>query len=123
MLDKGEVSAESVIVFPVILSVVLIAIQAGIFMHGANAANHIASQGALAAAGLRVGHAQAIRVVESAADSVGARLASAPEISISGAEVSAQVTVVIPRAVPFFPEMVTRRVTVPRERYVSFLDR
>jgi len=117
------VSAESVIVFPVILCVVLIEIQAGIFMHGANAANHIAAQGALAAAGLRVSHDQAIRAVETTADAIGARLASVPEISISGTEVSARVTVVIPRAVPFFPEIVTRRVTVPRERYISYSDR
>jgi len=109
--------------FPVIMTVALVAVQAGIFLHGANAAGHIAAQGAMAAASLRASEEVAVRATKDAADAVGARLAAVPEISITRSQASARVSVAIPRAMPFFPESVSRRVVVPRERYISFLER
>jgi Flp pilus assembly protein TadG len=114
-LDRGEVSAESVIILPVILGMIWLVVQAAVVIHAGNAAYYVASQAALAAA--RHGS------TTGAAESVGARLARAPRFEWTAEQVTVQVEVVVPRAAPFFGSTVTRAVTAPRERFIEYAER
>ena len=121
--DPGETSIEAVILVPVVVMLVLIALQAGVSLHGANAAEHIAARGATAGARHGTDPGMARVEMEIVAESLGARLAAEPTLHYTEAEVTATVTVVIPRSLPVFPERITRAAVVPRERYMSFLER
>ena len=108
---------------PVVIFIVLIVVQAAVVMHGANAANHIAAQGAMTAArhGTTTNHA--VVAVAAAADSLGARLAAPPSIVTSTEFVTVRVFIRVPQAVPIFASQISREVSVPRERYVAYGDR
>lgn len=121
--DRGEVSAEATLLVPMLFLVALIAVQAGVVLHGISVANHVASEGAIAAAAYESGVQRGSSVVTGAAAAVGARLARPPEIDITSQYVSVRVWIVVPRAVPFFPDRVSRLVTVPRERFIPFGER
>lgn len=121
--DAGEVSVEAIILVPVLFVIALIAVQAGVVLHGVSVANHVASEGATAVARFGASVPQGSTAIQVAAGAVGARLERPAEIDLSSKEVSVRVWVEIPRAIPFFPDHVTRRVTVPRERFVSYDER
>lgn len=108
---------------PVLFVVALIAVQAGLVLHGISVANHVASEGAIAAAAYESGIPRGASAVQRAATAVGARLARQPEIDATSRYVSVRVWIVVPRAVPFFPDQVSRLVTVPRERFIAFGER
>ena len=121
--DRGEVSAEATLLVPVLFVVALIAVQAGVVLHGISIANHVASEGAVAAAAYESGISRGSSAAQRAATAVGARLARQPRIDVTSRYVSVRVWIVVPRAVPFFPDQVSRLVTVPRERFIPFGER
>jgi len=122
-LDRGEVSIEAVLLVPALFFIALIAVQAGVVLHGVSVANHVAAAGATAAARLGATSTDGSLAVQVAADSVGARLARNSEIIATAQDVSVRVWVAVPRAVPLFGQEVSREVRVPRERFVSYPDR
>lgn len=122
-VDRGEISIETVILVPVVIFIVLIVVQAAVVMHGANAANHIAAQGAMTAARHGATTDHAVVAVAAAADSLGARLAAPPLIVTSAESVTVRVFIVVPQAVPVFAAQVSREVSVPRERYIAYGER
>ena len=122
-LDRGEVSAESVIILPVILGTIWLVVQAAVVIHAGNAAYYVASQAALAAARHGSTSASADSALAGAAESVGARLARAPRFEWTAERVTVQVEVIVPRAAPFFGSTVTRAVTAPRERFIEYAER
>ena len=121
--DAGEVSVEAVILVPVLFVIALIAVQAGIVLHGVSVANHVASEGAIAVARFGASVPQGSAAVVAATNALGARMSRPAEIDLDAREVSVRVWIAVPRAVPFFADDVTRRVTVPRERFVSYDER
>lgn len=121
--DAGEVSVEAIILVPILFVIALMAVQAGVVLHGVSVANHVASEGATAVARLGASVPQGSSAVHVAAGAVGARLARPTEFDVNSKDVSVRVWVAVPRAVPFFPDHVTRRVTVPRERFVPYDQR
>ena len=122
-VDRGEISIETVILVPVVIFIVLIVVQAAVVMHGANAANHIAAQGAMTAARHGATTDHAVVAVAAAADSLGARLAAPPSIVNSTDHVTVRVSVRVPQAVPVFAAEISRKVSVPRERYIAYGER
>jgi Flp pilus assembly protein TadG len=122
-VDRGEISIETVILVPVVIFIVLIVVQAAVVMHGANAANHIAAQGAMTAARHGATTDHAVVAVAAAADSLGARLAAPLSIVTSTDHVTVRVSVRVPQAVPVFAAEISREVSVPRERYIAYGER
>lgn len=122
-VDRGEISIETVILVPVVIFIVLIVVQAAVVMHGANAANHIAAQGAMTAARHGATTDHAVVAVAAAADSLGARLAAPPLIVTSTEFVTVRVFIVVPQAVPVFAAQISREISVPRERYIAYGER
>jgi predicted HD phosphohydrolase len=117
------VSIETVLLVPVIFVIALLAVQAAIVMHGISVANHVAAQGAITAARHGSNNEYGAAAVLVAAGSLGARLASPPEFAATTDHVAVTVAIAVPRTVPFFAERVSRRVTVPRERYIPYGER
>jgi len=122
-VDRGEISIETVILVPVVIFIVLIVVQAAVVMHGANAANHIAAQGAMTAARHGATTDHAVVAVAAAADSLGAQLAAPPSIVTSTDQVTVRVSVRVPQAVPIFAAHVSREVSAPRERFIAYGER
>jgi Flp pilus assembly protein TadG len=108
---------------PVLFVIALIAVQAGVVLHGISVANHVAAQGAMAAARHGAPDDSGIDAVYDTTTALGARLARPPEIVSSRDEVIVRVWVRLPRAVPFFAETVSRQAVVPRERYIPYAER
>ena len=108
---------------PGVIFIVLIVVQAAVVMHGANAANHIAAQGAMTAARHGATTDHAVVAVAAAADSLGARLAAPPSIVTTTDHVTVRVAVRVPQAVPIFAAEISREVSVPRERFIAYGER
>lgn len=58
-----------------------------------------------------------------AAGALRARLSAPPQFTSTSEHVTVSVSIAVPRAVPLFAESVSRRVTVPRERYIVYGER
>lgn len=121
--DPGEVSVETVLLVPVLFVIALIAVQAAIVLHGIGVANHVAVQGAMAAARHGASTVEGEIAVDVATNALGARLTRPPLVYSSADDVTVRVWVHIPQAVPFFAEQVSRQATVARERYVPHAER
>lgn len=121
--DRGEATAEAVIAVPVVLMVLWLAIQATVFFHGANVADAAANEGAAAAS--RYGSSSRVggRVIDRTLSNLGASHGAMWQISKSGSEVIARVTVRLPRIAPFFPTSVTRSAHEPVERIFAESER
>jgi hypothetical protein len=122
-LDRGEVSVESVIILPVIIGMIWLVVQVALVIHAGNAAHFVASQAALAAARHGATLASADTALATAVESVGARLASAPRVEWASDHVTVRVDIVVPRVAPFFGDAVSRSVTTPRERFITYAER
>lgn len=114
--DRGEGVVGYVILVPVVLFITMLGIQAAVYFHAANIAQHAGTRAVSVASRRGSSPASGVReaasvVVESGSSLVGA--------DVSGGEsVSASVTVRVARLVPFFPESVTRRARAPKERFI-----
>ncbi|MEY4401900.1 MAG: hypothetical protein RL072_1765 [Actinomycetota bacterium] len=108
---------------PVLFVIALIAVQAGVVLHGVSVANHVSAQGAIAAARHGAGILDGVAAVYETSDALGARLARAPEVTSLRDEVTVRVWIRLPQAVPFFASSVSRQAVVPRERYVPYDER
>ena len=119
--DYGESTVQYVLLVPVVLLVLIVAIQLTTYFHAATIAAHAATRGAGAAS--RAGRtnvdglAEAQRVVvESGAEFI--------DGSVAGdSEIEARIKVRVIRLVPFFPSSVSRRAVVPKERVVLEAER
>jgi TadE-like protein len=118
-VDRGEATAQAVIAVPVVLMVLWLAIQATVFIHGANVADAAANEGAAAAA--RYGSSSKVggRVIGHVLSDLGVTRGANWNVSHSGSEVVARVTVDLPRIAPFFPTSVTRSAHEPIERFLT----
>jgi len=125
--DKGETSAQVVLVVPVIILILMLAIQAGLYFHTSNVAGAAAAQGATAASSVNMTSSVAVQQGQSSASNfvmaAGAQLFATPLVVISAGMVSVTVQVKVPRIIPFFSSSVGRSVIEPLERFTFEVNR
>lgn len=122
-IEPGETVVQVVIAVPIVLSMLLIAIQAMLFMHSAQIASLAASKGASVAANSRGDVAMALNSATRTAAELGAQLVGLPTAIIDDGFASVQVRVVVPNVAPFFPSSVLRQGLEPLESFVEEDDR
>jgi len=125
--DSGETSAQVVLVVPVIILILMLAIQAGLYFHTSNVAGAAAAQGATAASSVNMTSSVAVQLGQSSASNfvmaAGAQLLATPLVVVSAGMVSVTVQVKVPRIIPFFSSSVGRSVIEPLERFTFEVNR
>lgn len=125
--DSGETSAQVVLVVPVIILILMLAIQAGLYFHTSNVAGAAAAQGATAASSVNITSSVAVQLAQTSASNfvtaAGAQLFATPLVIISAGMVSVTVQVKVPRIIPFFASSVGRSVIEPLERFTFEVNR
>ncbi len=125
--DSGETSAQVVLVVPVIILILMLAIQAGLYFHTSNVAGAAAAQGATAASSVNMTSSVAVQQGQSSArnfvTAAGAQLFTTPLVVVSAGMVSVTVQVKVPRIIPFFSSSVGRSVIEPLERFTFEVNR
>lgn len=122
-IDRGETTTQLVLVVPVVISILLIAVQAAVYFHTSNIAGAAASHGASAAAAHGDTAGSAAQWGRDAASALamqaGASLASPPDVRLSSEVVTITVELYVPRIIPLFQDTVRRVATEPRERFLT----
>lgn len=117
--ESGEVSAETVLTVPIVFLVMLIAIQAAVFMHTAHVAQVSATEGAAAAARYGGGVAAGAEATARAIAELRSTATDIPKVNIVGGFAEVQVGLRVPRVAPFFDFVVTRSAREPLERFIA----
>ena len=125
--DSGETSAQVVLVVPVIILILMLAIQAGLYFHTSNVAGAAAAQGATAASSVNMTSSVAVQLGQTSASNfvtaAGVQLLATPLVVVSAGMVSVTVQVKVPRIIPFFSSSVGRSVIEPLERFTFEVNR
>ena len=112
---------------PVIILLLVIAIQAGLYFHTSSIAGAAAAEGAAAASVVRSSREVTAWRGQQAAQNLvieaGGRTTSAALVAVNTETVAITVEVRVPRIIPFFPSSVRRTVIEPRERFTTELAR
>jgi hypothetical protein len=114
--DRGETTAQLVVVVPVVVMCVMIALQLAVHAHVAHVATAAAAHGAAVAATPAGTPAAGGAAARQMARELGAELAGAPAVQVSDGIVSVRVQLNVPSVIPLFPSIVGREVVEPRER-------
>ena len=117
--DRGEASAQTVLVVPVVLLVLWLAIQATIFLHGANVASAAANEGAGVAARYGSSTGAGERAIQRTLTALDSTSKGSWVVEKSGNTVVATVSLRLPRIVPFFPQTISRSAHEPVERFLT----
>ena len=125
--DRGETSAEAVIVLPVLILLVMVVLQSALYFHTAHVARAAAAEGAVAAASYlvpvpSVTTTGAVRAAAFASEA-GGRIDGDPSADFSDGLVRVRVTLRVPSLVPFLSTRVTRDATEPKERIITEIER
>jgi len=116
--DRGEATAQLVILTPLLVLLVFLGVQAAIYFHAANVAAAAAASGAATGSGRSAGPgnvaADALRTVSD----LDGHVTASPVVSDANGYVVVSVSVEVPRIVPFFPGSVARTAREPKERFV-----
>lgn len=116
--ERGEATAQAVIVVPTVLLILWIAIQATIFLHGANVAGAAANEGASVAARYGSSTSAGERAISRTLTALAPTSGGSWKVLRSGETVVATVRLTIPQIVPFFPRTVSRSA---HERVETFM--
>jgi hypothetical protein len=122
-VEPGETVIQVVIAVPIVLSMLLIAVQAMLFMHSAQIASLAASKGASIAATSQGDVGEALNSVTLTAVGLGAQLVGTPTAVIENDFALVHVRVAVPIVAPFFPDSVLRHGIEPLENFVREDDR
>ena len=122
-VEPGETVIQVVIAVPIVLSMLLIAVQAMLFMHSAQIASLAASKGASIAANSQGDVVEALNSVTLTAAELGAQLVGIPTVVIENDFALVHVRVAVPTVAPFFPDSVLRHGIEPLENFVREVDR
>lgn len=117
--DRGEAVAQVVIAVPVVLLVLWLAVQATVFLHGANIAHAAASEGAAVAARYGSSTGAGERAVARALTGFDSSSRGSWTVRVQGKDVLATVSLRLPQVIPFFPKSVTRSAREPLEVFMS----
>lgn len=127
MRDRGETSAEAVIVLPVLILLVMVVLQSALYFHTAHVARAAAAEGAVAAASHLVPGSSVTSIgaerAAAVASEAGGRIEGDPSAEFSDGLVRVWVTLQVPSLVPFLSTRVTRDATEPKERVVTEIER
>jgi len=121
--EPGETVIQVVIAVPIVLSMLLIAVQAMLFMHSAQIASLAASRGASIAANSQGDVVEALNSVTLTAAELGAQLVGIPTAVIENDFALVHVRIAVPTVAPFFPDSVLRYGIEPLENFVREVDR
>lgn len=121
--ESGETTTQVVLVVPIVLSLVLMAVQGAIYMHTAHVASASAARGATAGAAMNGGIIAALDAAVRSAAELSAQLVEEPQATISDDKVVVTVNLRVPQVSPFFHLSVSRTVVEPRERFVPENER
>ena len=122
-VEPGETVIQVVIAGPIVLSMLLIAVQAMLFMHSAQIASLAAGKGASIAATSQGDVVEAFNTVTLTAAELGAQLVGTPTAVIENDFALVHVRVAVPTVAPFFPDSVLRHGIEPLENFVREADR
>ena len=122
-VERGEVSAEAVIIVPVVFLILLFGVQVATVFHAANIATAAAAQGAAAAAAMGGDAISGERVATMSVAELGGRLNSIPVVHVGADIVEVSVRIDVPQIVPGFPSDVVRTVSEQRELFIEEADR
>ena len=117
--DRGEASAQAVIAVPVVLLVLWLAIQATVFLHGANVASAAANEGAAVAARYGSSTGAGERAISRTLSALDSSSSASWSVEKAGSVVVATVRLRLPRIVPFFPRTVARTSREPIEMFMT----
>ena len=117
-IDRGVTVLEVVIAVPIVLTLLLIAVQAMLFMHSAHIATLSAAKGASIAASADGEIVSAIDSATRTAAELGAQLVGTPSLTVNDGFVVMRVRVAVPNVAMFFPSSVERGSEEPLEDFV-----
>ena len=117
-IDQGDTVLEVVIAVPIVLTLLLIAVQAMLFMHSAHIATLSAAKGASIAASADGEIISAIDSATRTAAELGAQLVGTPLLTVNDGFVVMRVRVTVPNVAMFFPSSVERGSEEPLEDFV-----
>ena len=117
-IDRGDTVLEVVIAVPIVLTLLLIAVQAMLFMHSAHIATLSAAKGASIAASADGEVISAIDSATRTAAELGAQLVGTPSLVVNDGFVVMRVRVAVPNVAVFFPSSVERGSEEPLEDFV-----
>jgi flagellar basal body-associated protein FliL len=117
-IDRGDTVLEVVIAVPIVLTLLLIAVQAMLFMHSAHIATVSAAKGASIAASADGEIISAIDSATRTAAELGAQLVGTPSLTVNDGFVVMRVRVMVPNVAVFFPSSVERGSEEPLEDFV-----
>lgn len=116
-VEHGETSAETVIAVPLVFAVLMIAVHAAAFLHGAQVATVAAARGAAAGAVRGGSGEEAVAVASATVASLSSRTAREPVALVDGEWIEVSVWIDVPPIAPFLPRTAVRSVREPLERY------
>jgi hypothetical protein len=116
--ESGETTSQVVLAVPIVLSLVLMAVQGAIYMHTAHVASASAARGATAGAAMNGGIIAALDAAVRSAAELSAQFVEEPRATIGNDKVVVTVKLRVPQVAPFFRLSVSRTVVEPRERFV-----
>lgn len=122
-VEPGETVVQIVIAVPIVLSMLLLAIQAMLFMHSAQIASLAAGKGASVVANSQGDVVLGLGSASRVAGELGAQLIGVPIANVENGFASVRVRVTVPNLVPFFPSSVLRQSKEPLESFVPEGDR
>jgi len=117
-IDPGDTVVQVVIAVPIVLLLLLMSVQAMLFMHSAHIATLAASKGAAIAAFTDGDLVSAIDSATRTAAELGAQLIGTPSVTVIDGFVAVRVRVEVPNVAPFFPTSVLRQSEEPLENFV-----
>jgi hypothetical protein len=124
--DRGETSIQTVLLVPVILSLLFISVHAAALGHAGQVASVAANRGVQLAASSDDSSVSTFVIRQEVRRTVmdlGSRLQSEPLLSAYGGNARVTVRIAVPGIVPFLPAVVSRSATAPMERFIEEQDR
>lgn len=124
--ERGETSIQSVLVFPVLLTILFMGVHVAAYARGSQVAGVAATRGAQVAASRgndADGAWATLRQIDEIVADLGFETVASPRIEIDARAARVTVSLPIERIVPFLPGTVTRSAEVPREIFLRQQDR
>ena len=121
--ENGETVTQTVLAVPVLLTILLLALQVTVNYHAGNVANTSAIQAARAVAAVGANSERANQVAQSVVAQLDAQLVGTVVVEHRDGQVIVKVNVRTPRIFPGLGGLVTRQVEIPKERFISELER
>lgn len=121
--EKGETVTQTVLAVPVLLAILLLALQVTVNYHAGNVANTSAVQAARAVAAVGASSERAGQVAQSVVEHLDAQLAGTVAVEERDGQVIVKVNIRTPQIFPGLGGSITRKVEIPKERFISELER